>query len=111
MLIRTTFYQETANLAWDAIEAIVDGESRPTRQLICGAVIATKIVRWTAIVKIPGSAIAVQVAEACWHTFIHLDVADHAGASPKPSSTATQSAPAAVIVKRGLRQGLVAPVI
>lgn len=111
MLIRTTFYQETANLAWDAIEAIVDGESRPTRQLICGAVIATKIVRWTAIVKIPGSAIAVQVAEACWHTFIHLDVADHAGASPKPSSTATQSAPAAVIVKRGLRQGRVAPVI
>ena len=111
MLIQTTFYQETASLAWDAIEAIVDGESRPTRQLICGAVIATKIVRWTAIVKIPGSAIAVQVAEACWHTFIHLDVADHAGASPKPSSTATQSAPAAVIVKRGLRQGLVAPVI
>ncbi len=110
MLIRTTFYQETASLAWDAIEAIVDGESRPTRQLICGAVIATKIVRWTATVKVAGSAIAAQVAEASWHTFIHLDVADHAGVSPKPSRTDTQSALAVVIVKR-VRQGLVAPVI
>lgn len=58
MLTRTAVYQETASHAWDVTGAIVDGESHPTRRLICGAVIATKTVRWTATVKIVGSAIA-----------------------------------------------------